>query len=72
MLVSAFSRDFAKEMWRSWVPEGPGVVAAGVMGWLPPLMAVAIGMVVKSLLYRFWPATSKRIQNFGRSDDRVA
>jgi hypothetical protein len=72
MLVSVFNKDFAKEMLNSWVPELPAVVAVAVMGWVPPLVAVAIGMIVKSLLNRFWPATSKRIESIGRKNDHVA
>lgn len=72
MLVSVFSRDLANEMWRSWVPEGPAVAAIAIMGWMPPLMAVVIGMVIKSALNRFWPATLKRIEAVGKKDGHVA
>ena len=59
-------------MWRSWVPDMPGIVAVAVMGWLPAGMAVAIGVLVKSLLDRCWPAISQRIQRIGKKDDHVA
>jgi len=50
MIVGAFDRDLGKEMFRSWVPEMPAIAAAAMMGWMPALMAAALGMVTKSLL----------------------
>lgn len=64
MLVGIFDKDFAREMMESWVPEGPAVVAGAFMGWMPPLMGAAVGVVAKSLLNRFWPAMSERIEQW--------
>lgn len=66
MLVSLVNRDLAKEMLNDWVPEGPSVVAAAFMGWLPALMGVAIGMVAKAVLNGVSPALSKRIEDIGK------
>ena len=61
-IVHLFSKEMGREMLNNWVPEGPAVVAVGVMGWVPAVMAVAVGMVVKTLLNRFCPVFSKRFE----------
>lgn len=40
------------------------------LGWVPVAIAVGIGMVVKSLLNRFWPVTARRIERSRTQNNR--
>ena len=54
-LVTLVSRELGREMFRTWVPEGPGVVAALFVGWLPPLVAGLVALALRWFLARLWP-----------------
>lgn len=71
LVVSAFNEDFAKELWRSWVPEMPGIAAAAIAGWVPASMAVLAGIVIKFLLKHFRKGSSKHPQNIDTKDDHA-
>jgi hypothetical protein len=60
-IVSLFDRPLSREMLTHWVPEGPGVVAVAVVGWLPASMAALIALLVRWLLRTFWPKAFTRV-----------
>lgn len=50
LLVSIFNRDLAAVVLRTWVPEGTGVAAIAFMGWLPPLVAGSVALLIRWMI----------------------
>jgi hypothetical protein len=71
-VITLFSRELGREMFRAWVPEGPAVGAAMIIGWLPPLIAALIGLAVRWLLGIFWPHALARLDSFRRTHEADA
>jgi hypothetical protein len=63
-VVTLFDREFGRQMFRSWVPEGPAVAAALIAGWLPPVMAGLVGLAFRWLFQAYWPRALARIENW--------
>lgn len=66
LLVSLIDHDFAKEMMNSWVPEGPAVAGAFLMGWSPAVVAAIPAFLTRLVMKKYWP------QNFARLQVKVA
>jgi hypothetical protein len=47
-IVAGSDEEFCKEIQTHWVPEGPGIVAVVVIGWVNPLIAAAVGRALRS------------------------
>ena len=62
--VTLFDRGFGREMSSTWVPEGPAVAAALLVGWLPPLMAGLVALFIRWLLEAYWPQGLARIESW--------
>ncbi len=46
-IVAGSDDAFRKEIQTHWVPEGPGIVAVVVAGWIHPLIAAAVGRALR-------------------------
>jgi hypothetical protein len=69
MSVGFFSEKLGHEMFTNWVPEMPAIIAALVIGWLPPLLALSVGSLVRAGLGSFWPRALSRIDALDKTDE---
>lgn len=61
-VVMWIDHDFGKEMFKSWVPEAPGVLGVAVIGWIPALMGGSIGLLFRLGLERLAPEVAERLR----------
>ena len=63
MAVGLVSPEFSREMMVSWVPEGPGLLATLLIGWMPPILAGCVALVARRYALALFPSWMGRISS---------